>query len=471
MSSRCPDKANKASRHVLDDIKPFICISDHCEQGAPCFNDFEIWARHMRDLHSHRWTQQVHKPILWRCDVDHAAETFENEDIFRDHLDLEHGEYTPKQQEAIHSSSKIAKRRRRNICPLCNVDVAVMTRGLGQPKKVEESEQLHNLAKHIASHLRRLAFDSAENLDAEFGSGSDTSVATDHAKTRRTRSKRRPLSGVEHMSSVKLDRPERPAMFLWRIVLAKVIHELRFARPELLISKLAPRPGFRLLIQAVKQLIPHGHFKIEPDAYELDIDWFVPYSWVTPSELEFLPFINNPFLDETNGEHLPWPETLAILKERMDPDIREEIESSKNQKPHRVLQSFLLHRLIDTTGKQDAERFWAFAKAYFAFKFPHAPETIVDVLLRAALIRRARPLNQPRERGILSPPVPTFRHFEAENFVAQGPITPVFETVDVIPAHLRVREFCPFCGETFVDRYSGKTKESVEPPCPRFSIH
>ncbi|KAL1848859.1 hypothetical protein Daus18300_013471 [Diaporthe australafricana] len=343
-----------------------------------------------------KWTQQVHKPILWRCDVDHAAEIFQDEDAFKDHLNVEHGEYTPTQQEAIHMSSIITKRRRRNICPLCNVDVATKMTGIRRPGKTDEYEQLHNLAKHIAGHLRRLAFDSVENLDAEFDDVSNTSMSTGRGKIRRAGSEGRPPSGVEHMSSVKLDRPERPAMFLWRIVLAKVINELRFVHPELLIRKLAPTPGVRLLLQAVEQILPHRHFELKTDGYELDVDWPNPTtSFVSSPDLGFMRIINNPFLDETEGKEPPWSDTLAILKERMDPEIRQELESSKrNHKPHLVLQSFLLQRLIDTTGKEDAERFWSFTKAYIGFQFPHASEAVADVLLRAALFRRARLLRQ-----------------------------------------------------------------------------
>lgn len=170
---------------MLDDVEPFICISDNCETTSKSFGDFESWATHMSQVHSMKWTQQIHRPIRWRCDVDHAAEMFEDENAFRKHLNVEHGEYNPARREAVYSLSRVTKRRRRNICPLCNFHVTPMTAGVSQLKEVDESEQLHDLAKHIAGHLCLLAFSSAKDLDSDFDhvSGTSMKILTDPASS------------------------------------------------------------------------------------------------------------------------------------------------------------------------------------------------------------------------------------------------------------------------------------------------
>jgi hypothetical protein len=340
-----------------------------------------------------KWTQQVHKPIDWRCDVDHAAETFKEEEAFRKHLNVEHSEYSVAQQEAIYRSSKVTRRRRRNVCPMCNVDVAAMAAAESmsdnkKPGKLAEFEQLHKLAKHVAGHLRRLAFDSADDLDAEDYEGPEATIATTNGKVCRTGSVGRPPSGAGHLSSVRLDPPERPGMFLWRIVLTRVIYHLRSRHYGWSVVS-SPRPEPLLV-----PLPNHTPYK-----YDFDVDWSVS-ALNDLSRRAFLAFDDHASEEQNPSDVLPWSDTIAILKEKMDPKVREEHESG-NQKggPHIVLQHFLLNKLVDESGEEDAQRFWAFAKAYVAHKFPHASEAVADVLLRAALHRRARLLQISRLRN------------------------------------------------------------------------
>ncbi|KJZ70854.1 hypothetical protein HIM_09768 [Hirsutella minnesotensis 3608] len=324
----------QASRHVLEDVQPFICISDKCEQASRPFKDFEIWARHMRETHSMKWTQQVHKPIVWRCDVDHAAETFEDEDAFRGHLDTEHSEYTPAQQEAIYRSSKVTRRRARNVCPMCNVDVAAVAAadstgetmsGVRRSEKLAEFEPLHKLAKHIAGHLRRLAFDSAGNLDAEFDDLSETIMpSTD--KNDRKGSKSRPPSGVELLSKVKLDSPKNPGKFLWRIALAKVVRKQR----ALDLGKDLAGTLIRLI-------------RLKRD---FDRDWSVGDlgSLITR---EFWEPVASDDGAPPPGEAVDWPNTIAVLKDRMDPKLKAELEAEKEIGEDLVLQTMMAYSLWD----------------------------------------------------------------------------------------------------------------------------
>lgn len=133
-----------------------------------------MWAKHMRDLHSTKWTQQVHKPVIWRCDLYHAEEIFTEEETFEGHLNSRHADCSAAERKAISRSSRNPRRRRPNICPLCGYDVSAPTLGLAHPPtlkdtsphptKIDESVQLNKLARHIAGHLRGLAFHSSNNL-------------------------------------------------------------------------------------------------------------------------------------------------------------------------------------------------------------------------------------------------------------------------------------------------------------------
>jgi hypothetical protein len=159
---------------VNKDLQPFVCISEKCTQPPPAFEDFEIWAKHMRDMHSTKWTQQIHKPVIWRCDVYHREEVFAEEETFEEHLNSQHADCSAAERKAISRSSRNPRRRRPNICPLCGYDISAPNFGLTGPlapkdaspnsTKINESEQLNKLARHIAGHLLRLAFDSSNSL-------------------------------------------------------------------------------------------------------------------------------------------------------------------------------------------------------------------------------------------------------------------------------------------------------------------
>ncbi|KAB5536166.1 CHAT domain-containing protein [Coniochaeta sp. 2T2.1] len=300
-------KLGRWHRHVLEDVQPFICISDKCEQASRPFKDFEMWARHMRETHSMKWTQQVHKPTVWRCDVDHAAETFEDEDAFREHLNAEHSEYTPAQQEAIYRSSEVTRRRPRNFCPMCNVDVATMAAGdsrgetisaVRRPEKLDEFEQLHELAKHIASHLRRLAFDSANSLDE----GADENAPLGSIKTsngkRRDGSNTRPPSGLNDLSHVSL----------------------RFDDTAIL--------------------------KLETQVTEFDSDW-------SPADLALLESAPE---ELSSTDVLDWPGVTENLKKDMKPELIAELEHDKEPaSPDPILHYFYQQRYSRTGAIADLE--------------------------------------------------------------------------------------------------------------------
>src|SRR3569833_3329899 len=95
-----------------------------------------------------------------------------DEESFEQHLNEHHKDSTPAVRKAISRSSRIPKRRPPHVCPLCGFDVS--TSGVIEqdvqappqgPNNNGEPLLLKKLARHVAGHLRRLAFDSTRNLD------------------------------------------------------------------------------------------------------------------------------------------------------------------------------------------------------------------------------------------------------------------------------------------------------------------
>lgn len=266
-----------------------------------------------------KWTRQIHKPVSWRCDVDHPAEQFDTDNEFAEHLQNEHSEYTAAQQEAISSSSKVTRRRPRNVCPLCNYDISTphldskkaKSSGREQAKdkaaqKSDEFQKLSRLSKHIAGHLWCLALASATNLNSEpdRSSNATTSTATNR-RFRREGSRVRPPSGVEHLSNVKLDLPKSPGKFLWRIAIAKVLDEQRTLHLSKDLSEsLAALTRIRRVF---------------------DRDWTVVDLYALFKN-DSRKMMRSTTIAVPQEECASWPDTVAFLKDRMDPEIKADVE-------------------------------------------------------------------------------------------------------------------------------------------------
>lgn len=193
------------------DLRPFVCISDKCAQGPHEFEDFSIWAKHMRDAHTTKWPQKVHKPHIWACDVDHDVEEFFDEAQFQDHLASRHSDCADDEKHAIAESCQISRERCRNICPICgydllNVQVPELQTSIQEEVKIlNEFALLDLMAKHVAGHLRQLAFYSSGNLEDEGETTPEASLITSEAQILDGDSKVRCPSGADQLDDIELE--------------------------------------------------------------------------------------------------------------------------------------------------------------------------------------------------------------------------------------------------------------------------
>lgn len=142
----------------------------------------------MKGTHSLKWPQLVHMPVIWRCDVGHEEEVFEEEGLFNDHLDQQHSNCSAIERKAIWTSSKYSRRRSPNTCPLCcydtsspnfvRPDLKTQQQPLPNTTKFAESS-LDILAKHIGVHLHILAVKGTENIGVDSDDFSQKSLKTD----------------------------------------------------------------------------------------------------------------------------------------------------------------------------------------------------------------------------------------------------------------------------------------------------
>ncbi|RMJ16654.1 hypothetical protein CDV36_003671 [Fusarium kuroshium] len=151
--------------HVDRDMEPYVCISEECKEPLQFFVHSQDWRDHMQRMHTLDWARNVYT-TTWHCDMDHDhvpkdrdMRDFNDKGDFIEHLSKAHGEtLTRPQLLARTRRSRTARIRDPFTCPLCDCqpeDIA--------PHIPEKPYDL--LSKHIARHLKALAFLSLSYLD------------------------------------------------------------------------------------------------------------------------------------------------------------------------------------------------------------------------------------------------------------------------------------------------------------------
>ncbi|KAH8878945.1 hypothetical protein GQ53DRAFT_56114 [Thozetella sp. PMI_491] len=173
-------------KHVDEDLQPYVCISEYCSQRLQFFNKKDQWLDHMRSIHSNEWVSKVHMRT-WYCDVDHDLVQFNDQADFEAHLkDTSIHPRTPTDAQLaslVRKKSQLLPREDFS-CPLCeNIPKNVETLLKNSPETAR-----YTLHRHIALHLRDLAFISlpmaAEDQQEE---GDKESVLDEQSSRRRQR--------------------------------------------------------------------------------------------------------------------------------------------------------------------------------------------------------------------------------------------------------------------------------------------
>ncbi|KLO82179.1 Uncharacterized protein LW93_9362 [Fusarium fujikuroi] len=189
-------------RHVDDDLEPYTCISEDCVEPPHLFSRYEAWVKHMEDKHSCRWTELVHKPISWCCDIGHEEQYFETERDFDEHLRTSHQDYGEEDEIAeLKEWCEFRRARPPYTCPICGCvpeDIATVAPWLiqrtstkqdpqpGQGRSYPESALRASLLRHIASHLKTLSFMSIIYLDDEEDNSQPHSVVSEEADDKKS---------------------------------------------------------------------------------------------------------------------------------------------------------------------------------------------------------------------------------------------------------------------------------------------
>ncbi|KAI8656521.1 hypothetical protein NCS56_01256400 [Fusarium sp. Ph1] len=110
--------------HVDQDLKPYVCISQHCSKNLLFFADRTSWIRHMRQVHTAMWIRHLHNHLMWKCALPHdrnIVSEYPTKESLLEHMKAEHQDICEKDEDLTNlaSSSGISIPRPLNICPIC----------------------------------------------------------------------------------------------------------------------------------------------------------------------------------------------------------------------------------------------------------------------------------------------------------------------------------------------------------------
>jgi len=187
-------------KHVDKDLKPYVCISERCQESLRFFSTFTTWHEHMSE-HSPTWHRDVYLPFSWTCVIcqDDRPDDFHRQEELYTHIKDVHN-FDEKQLGAIVHLSKRQARRRPGICPLCCFRVEGDLETL--PKRArrndggdqginpiagatnDKSQPTEVMARHVASHLQVLMFLTIRLMSTQDGKDSENdSVASSMVDT------------------------------------------------------------------------------------------------------------------------------------------------------------------------------------------------------------------------------------------------------------------------------------------------
>ncbi|UKZ68424.1 uncharacterized protein TrAtP1_009460 [Trichoderma atroviride] len=150
-------KGEKWKKHLNEDFKPFICISEKCKGQSTRFATSRAWFSHMLETHGQNWHREIHLPIWWICPLCNSKETtFSRAQDLSEHISKLHDEtFTKPQIQVIVHQSQLRSPRPQDMCPLCclsmrDEDRQERTFKVAQPdlsSKDQVPEESHKRAK------------------------------------------------------------------------------------------------------------------------------------------------------------------------------------------------------------------------------------------------------------------------------------------------------------------------------------
>ncbi|KAK8877655.1 camk camk1 camk1-cmk kinase [Apiospora arundinis] len=145
--------------HLDADIEPYTCLSEQCTSPLLFFVGMDDWIKHMTSMHSEQWASKIHMST-WYCDTGHESMQFNDLESFKKHM-VEPDAHPERSIPSASQLDSLCRTRQRVLvrddayaCPLCDCvpDSLKPVVPTGNSRDL-----LHQLHRHIASHIKDLA--------------------------------------------------------------------------------------------------------------------------------------------------------------------------------------------------------------------------------------------------------------------------------------------------------------------------
>ncbi|UKZ70722.1 uncharacterized protein TrAtP1_011693 [Trichoderma atroviride] len=170
-------KGDKWKKHLNEDFKPFLCLSEKCSKPLQRFATSKAWFSHMLETHGHNWHREVHLPAWWICPLCNDQETtYSKAQDLSKHISKLHGDVFSEQQvQVIVHQSRLRAPRPQDVCPLCclsmkdgqdpDEDDQVVKKA--SPKLSVKGVQLAESFKRIKTETGSIQLDQHNDVNAE----------------------------------------------------------------------------------------------------------------------------------------------------------------------------------------------------------------------------------------------------------------------------------------------------------------
>ncbi|KAK0761763.1 hypothetical protein N5P37_004562, partial [Trichoderma harzianum] len=170
-------KGDKWKKHLNEDFKPFLCLSEKCSEPLKRFPTSTTWFDHMLEAHGKNWHREVHLPTWWICPLCNNQETsYPKMQDLSEHISRLHGAvFTEQQIQIIVQQSRLRAPRSQDVCPLCclpmkdeqdrDEDVRALKRSF--PKLSIEAEQLTESYKRIKTETGSIQLDQHNDVNVD----------------------------------------------------------------------------------------------------------------------------------------------------------------------------------------------------------------------------------------------------------------------------------------------------------------
>ncbi|PKK53047.1 hypothetical protein CI102_4119, partial [Trichoderma harzianum] len=179
-------KGDKWKKHLNEDFKPFLCLSEKCSEPLKRFPTSTTWFDHMLEAHGKNWHREVHLPTWWICPLCNNQETsYPKMQDLSEHISRLHGAvFTEQQIQIIVQQSRLRAPRSQDVCPLCCLpmkdeqdrDEDQATPNPQVPAFQSQGQlSVETIARHVAAHLQGIMLFSLRmiSLDAATDKSTD----------------------------------------------------------------------------------------------------------------------------------------------------------------------------------------------------------------------------------------------------------------------------------------------------------